>query len=110
MKITSFSGSTASFQCYRGTGSAVTYSTPLTGQAVDDVIHFRIHCDGAGNVIFAMYKVGTGWVTLGTVARPVLTAAMQGLQFSAINNGVTAEAVGTQILGSVIFTDLDALA
>lgn len=111
MKITNYSASnTASFQCYSGTGSAVTYATAVTGQAIDDIIHLRIYCDGVGSVVFAMYKYGVGWVTLGTVARPIAGSAAQMLQFSAINAGVTAERNDMRVIGSVVFTDLDALA
>lgn len=101
-------GTTSTFTLYSGNGTAVSYNSPVV-QSIDEVMHFRVYNDGVGTVSFSMYKLGSGWVSLGSVARPVSGGAAGHLVlFAVINNGSIAENATISFHG-ITFTDLDAI-
>jgi len=104
----SSNGLMPNFQAFRSDGTTLTTTTALTNPNVDDTFPIRVYCDGT-NVTFSFYKIGTGWVTIGTVARPNMGGNFQ-FQASAINDGITASRADFAVIGNPTFMNLDTLA
>ena len=103
------SGLMPNFQAFTCNGTTLTTTTALINSPVDDTYPVRVFCNGSGSITFAFYKIGTGWVTIGTVAQPE-NVGNYTFQMVVVNDGVTALRSDFGVLGNPTFMNLDTLA
>jgi hypothetical protein len=97
------------FQAFTCNGTTLTTAGAITNAQVDDTFPIRVVCNGSGSITFAFYKIGTGWVTIGSVATPELNQGGYTFQINAVSDGVTASSAAFSILGNPTFMNLDTL-